>query len=145
MPQSLENVIKKRVEFLTGYQDAAYAASYEALVAEVPAKETALGLGNKLSTAVAKSLFKLMSYKDEYEVARLYTDGRFVEQLKSQFEGDFSLKFNLAPPLFAKKDAKGHLVKAEYGSWMWKAFTLLAKFKGLRGGTFDIFGSELHR
>jgi indolepyruvate ferredoxin oxidoreductase len=140
MPQSLETVIKKRVEFLTGYQDAAYAASYEALVAEVRAKETSLGLGNKLSTAVAKSLFKLMSYKDEYEVARLYTDGRFVEQLKTQFEGDFSLKFNLAPPLFAKKDAKGHLVKAEYGSWMWKAFQLLAKFKGLRGGAFDIFG-----
>ncbi|MYN05252.1 indolepyruvate ferredoxin oxidoreductase family protein [Pseudoduganella sp. DS3] len=140
MPQSLENVIKKRVEFLTAYQDAAYAASYETLVAEVRAKETALGLGNKLSMAVAKSLFKLMSYKDEYEVARLYTDGRFVEQLKSQFEGDFSLKFNLAPPLLAKKDAKGHLVKAEYGSWMWKAFTLLAKFKGLRGGAFDIFG-----
>ena len=140
MPQSLENVIKKRVEFLTSYQDAAYAATYEALVAEVRAKETSLGLGNKLSTAIAKSLFKLMSYKDEYEVARLYTDGRFVEQLKSQFEGDFSLKFNLAPPLFAKKDAKGHLVKAEYGSWMWKAFQLLARFKGLRGGTFDIFG-----
>ncbi|MCE3264192.1 MAG: indolepyruvate ferredoxin oxidoreductase family protein [Pseudoduganella sp.] len=140
MPQSLENVIKKRVEFLTGYQDAAYAASYEELVQQVRAKEAALGLGNKLSTAVAKSLFKLMAYKDEYEVARLYTDGRFVEQLKSQFEGDFTLKFNLAPPLFAKKDAKGHLVKAEYGSWMWKAFTLLAKFKGLRGGTFDIFG-----
>jgi indolepyruvate ferredoxin oxidoreductase len=140
MPQSLENVIKKRVEFLTGYQDAAYAASYEELVQQVRSKESALGLGNKLSTAVAKSLFKLMAYKDEYEVARLYTDGRFVEQLKSQFEGDFSLKFNLAPPLFAKKDAKGHLVKAEYGSWMWKAFTLLAKFKGLRGGTFDIFG-----
>ena len=140
MPQSLENVIKKRVEFLTGYQDANYAASYEALVAEVRAKESSLGLGNKLSSAVAKSLFKLMSYKDEYEVARLYTDGRFVEQLKTQFEGDFSLKFNLAPPLFAKKDAKGHLVKAEYGSWMWKAFTVLAKFKGLRGGAFDIFG-----
>jgi indolepyruvate ferredoxin oxidoreductase len=140
MPQSLENVIKKRVEFLTGYQDANYAATYEDLVQQVRSKETLLGLGNKLSTAVAKSLFKLMSYKDEYEVARLYTDGRFVEQLKSQFEGDFSLKFNLAPPLFAKKDAKGHLVKAEYGSWMWKAFTLLARFKGLRGGTFDIFG-----
>ncbi len=140
MPQSLETVIKKRVEFLTGYQDAAYAATYEDLVQQVRSKETLLALGNKLSTAVAKSLFKLMSYKDEYEVARLYTDGRFVEQLKTQFEGDFSLKFNLAPPLFAKKDAKGHLVKAEYGSWMWKAFTVLAKFKGLRGGTFDIFG-----
>ena len=82
----------------------------------------------------------LMAYKDEYEVARLYTDGRFVEQLKQQFDGDFSLKFHLAPPLFAKKDAKGHLVKAEFGSWMWSAFKLLAKFKGLRGGAFDVFG-----
>jgi indolepyruvate ferredoxin oxidoreductase len=109
-------------------------------VSQVRAKETALGLGNKLSTAVAKYYFKLMAYKDEYEVARLYTDGRFVEQLKQQFEGSFSVKFNLAPPMFAKKDAKGHLVKAEFGSWMWSAFKLLAKFKGLRGGAFDIFG-----
>ncbi|MYN18721.1 indolepyruvate ferredoxin oxidoreductase family protein [Rugamonas sp. FT107W] len=140
MPQSLENVISKRVEFLTAYQNAAYASSYEQLVSQVRAKETALGLGNKLSTAVAKYAFKLMAYKDEYEVARLYTDGRFVEQLKQQFEGDFSVKFNLAPPMFAKKDAKGHLVKAEFGSWMWSAFKLLAKFKGLRGGAFDIFG-----
>jgi indolepyruvate ferredoxin oxidoreductase len=141
MPQSLENVIKKRVEFLTDYQDAAYAGAYEQLVAQVRARpKRRQGLGNKLSTAVAKYYFKLMAYKDEYEVARLYTDGRFVEQLKSQFEGDFSLKFNLAPPLFAKKDAKGHLVKAEFGSWMWSAFKLLAKFKGLRGGAFDVFG-----
>jgi indolepyruvate ferredoxin oxidoreductase len=140
MPQSLETVIKKRVEFLTGYQDSAYAAVYEDLVNRVRAAETAQGLGNKLSTAVAKYYFKLMAYKDEYEVARLYTDGRFVEQLKTQFEGDFKLKFNLAPPLFAKKNAKGHLVKAEFGSWMWGAFKLLAKLKGLRGGAFDVFG-----
>jgi indolepyruvate ferredoxin oxidoreductase len=86
-----------------------------------------------------------MAYKDEYEVARLYTDGRFVEQLKSQFEGDFKLKFNLAPPLFAKKDAKGHLVKAEFGSWMFGAFKLLAKMKGLRGGAFDVFGYTAER
>jgi indolepyruvate ferredoxin oxidoreductase len=145
MPQSLDNVINKRVEFLTGYQDAAYAATYAELVAQVRAKESGLGLGNKLTTAVAKSLFKLMAYKDEYEVARLYTDGRFVEQLKQQFEGDFSLKFNLAPPLFANKDAKGHLVKAEYGSWMWKAFQLLARCKGLRGGALDIFGYTAER
>ncbi|MFL6673356.1 MAG: DUF6537 domain-containing protein, partial [Massilia sp.] len=140
MPQSLDTIVKKRVDFLAGYQDSAYAAVYQDLVARVRAAETAQGLGNKLSTAVAKYYFKLMAYKDEYEVARLYTDGRFVEQLKSQFEGDFKLKFNLAPPLFAKKDAKGHLVKAEFGSWMWTAFRLLAKFKGLRGGAFDIFG-----
>jgi indolepyruvate ferredoxin oxidoreductase len=78
-------------------------------------------------------------------VARLTTDGRFLEQLKTQFEGDVKLKFNLAPPLFAKKDAKGHLVKAEFGSWMWGVFKLLAKLKGLRGGAFDIFGYTAER
>jgi len=140
MPQSLDTLVAKRMEFLTGYQNAAYADLYSELVAQVRARETALGLGNKLSTAVAKSYFKLMAYKDEYEVARLYTDGRFVEQLQQQFEGNFSVKFNLAPPLFARKDAKGHLVKAEFGSWMWSAFKVLAKLKGLRGGAFDIFG-----
>jgi len=140
MPQSLDTVIKKRVEFLTGYQNAAYAAQYEELIQQVRTKDVSLNLGNKLAMAAAKSLSKLMAYKDEYEVARLYTDGRFVEQLQSQFEGNFSLKFNLAPPLFAKKDAKGHLVKAEFGSWMWSAFKLLAKMKGLRGGALDIFG-----
>ncbi|WP_373989953.1 indolepyruvate ferredoxin oxidoreductase family protein [Duganella sp. BuS-21] len=140
MPQSLDTVINQRVEFLTAYQNAAYAGVYTDLVSQVRARESALGLGNKLSTAVAKYYFKLMAYKDEYEVARLYTDGRFVEQLQQQFEGNFSVKFNLAPPLFAKKDAKGHLVKAEFGSWMWSAFKLLARFKGLRGGAFDIFG-----
>jgi len=145
MPQNLDSIINKRIEFLTGYQDAHYAAEYETLVTRVREREQALGLGNKLSMAVAKSLFKLMAYKDEYEVARLYTDGRFVEQLKTQFEGDFTLKFNLAPPLFAKKDAKGHLVKAEFGSWMWGAFKLLAKMKGLRGGAFDIFGYTAER
>jgi indolepyruvate ferredoxin oxidoreductase len=140
MPVSLDNVINKRVEFLSAYQDGAYAAQYGQLVARVRAAESAQGLGNKLTTAVAKYYFKLMAYKDEYEVARLYTDGQFALQLQSQFEGNFSVKFNLAPPLWSKKDAKGHLVKAEFGSWMWSAFKLLAKLKGLRGGAFDIFG-----
>ncbi|PJC95792.1 indolepyruvate ferredoxin oxidoreductase [Janthinobacterium sp. BJB1] len=145
MPQSLDSVIKKRVEFLTAYQNAAYADGYLTLVKQVRDRENTLGLGQKLSTAVAKSYFKLLAYKDEYEVARLYTDGRFVEQLQQQFEGNFSVKFNLAPPLFAKKDAKGHLVKAEFGSWMWRAFQLLAKAKGLRGGSFDVFGYTAER
>jgi indolepyruvate ferredoxin oxidoreductase len=140
MPQSLDSIINQRVDFLTAYQDAAYAGTYSELVSQVRAKESELGLGHQLSTAVAKYYFKLMAYKDEYEVARLYTDGRFVEQLQQQFEGNFSVKFNLAPPLFARKDAKGHLVKAEFGSWMWSAFRLLAKLKGLRGGAFDVFG-----
>jgi indolepyruvate ferredoxin oxidoreductase len=145
MPQSLDSVIKKRVEFLTAYQNAAYADGYLTLVKQVRDRENTLGLGQKLSMAVAKNYFKLLAYKDEYEVARLYTDGRFVEQLQQQFEGNFSVKFNLAPPLFAKKDAKGHLVKAEFGSWMWRAFQLLAKAKGLRGGTFDVFGYTAER
>jgi indolepyruvate ferredoxin oxidoreductase len=145
MPQSLDSVIAKRVDFLTGYQDSAYAAVYQQLVARVREAEAAQGLGNKLSTAVAKYYFKLMAYKDEYEVARLYTDGRFVEQLKTQFEGEFTLKFNMAPPLFAKKDAKGRMMKAEFGSWMWSAMKLLARMKGLRGGAFDLFGRTAER
>jgi indolepyruvate ferredoxin oxidoreductase len=144
MPQSLDTLIKRRVAFLTEYQDAAYAAQYEALLAEVRGAEAKIG-GNKLATAVAKYYFKLMAYKDEYEVARLYTDGQFVDKLKQQFEGDFSLKFNLAPPLFSKKDDKGHLIKAQYGSWVWKAFGVLARLKFLRGGTFDVFGYTAER
>ena len=140
MPETLDKLIKRRVAFLTDYQDAAYAESFARFVEQVRAKETALNLGDKLTMAVARNLSKLMAYKDEYEVARLYTDGRFVEQLKQQFEGDFSLSFNLAPPLFSKKDAQGRLVKAKYGSWMMSAFKVLAKFKGLRGGSFDVFG-----
>ena len=145
MPQSLDKLINRRIDALTAYQDAAYAQRYATLVTQVRKIETARGLGNALTPAVAQYYFKLMAYKDEYEVARLYTDGRFVEQLKSQFEGDFALKFHLAPPLLAKKDAKGHLVKAEFGSWMWRAFQLLAKLKGLRGGAFDVFGYSEER
>lgn len=140
MPETLDKLIKRRVAFLGEYQDAAYAESFARCVEQVREKEAALNLGDKLTMAVARNLSKLMAYKDEYEVARLYTDGRFVEQLKQQFEGDFSLSFNLAPPLFSKKDAQGRLVKAKYGSWMMSAFKLLAKFKGLRGGSFDVFG-----
>jgi len=81
-----------------------------------------------------------MAYKDEYEVARLYTDGAFRQKLAEQFEGDFTLRFHLAPPLLAKKNAQGELVKQTYGPWMMKAFGLLARLKGLRGTAFDVFG-----
>ncbi|MEC4723260.1 indolepyruvate ferredoxin oxidoreductase family protein [Noviherbaspirillum sp. CPCC 100848] len=145
MPQSLNTLMKRHVAFLTDYQDAAYAARYAELVERVRQAEAQFGQGDKLARAVAKSYFKLMAYKDEYEVARLYTDGRFVEKLKQQFEGDFSLKFNLAPPLLAKKDAKGHLVKAEYGSWVWQGFKLLARLKKLRGTKLDVFGHTAER
>ncbi len=98
-----------------------------------------------LTEAVARYYFKLMAYKDEYEVARLYTSGEFKRRIEQQFEGDYTIHFNLAPPLFAKRDADGHLVKKEYGPWMFTAFGFLAKLKFLRGGALDIFGKTEER
>jgi indolepyruvate ferredoxin oxidoreductase len=86
-----------------------------------------------------------MAYKDEYEVARLYTSGEFQRRIAQQFEGDYKIHFHLAPPLLAKRDAEGRLIKQEYGPWMLKAFGLLAKLKFLRGGTFDVFGRTEER
>jgi indolepyruvate ferredoxin oxidoreductase len=143
--QSLDAIVRKRVEFLTAYQNAAYAARYERFVSTVCKAEATLGKGDVLSRAVANSLFKLMAYKDEYEVARLYTDGEFASRIKAAFDGEFTVKFNLAPPLVAKRDAQGRLVKAQYGSWMWQAFTLLARLKFLRGTALDVFGRTEER
>ena len=135
-------MVQRRVAFLTGYQDAAYAERYRALVERVRKEEQAKGRGlTGLSEAVARYYFKLLAYKDEYEVARLYTDGAFEAKLKAQFEDGYKLKFNLAPPLFSKRDpVTGELQKTEYGPWIWYAFKLLAKLRGLRGSPFDIFG-----
>ena len=100
-----------------------------------------LSKSGEFTKAVARGFARLMAYKDEYEVARLYTDGNFIEKVNAQFEGDIKVKFNLAPPLFSKRDpVTGHLKKKEFGSWMMSAFKVLAKFKSLRGTTFDIFG-----
>ena len=98
-----------------------------------------------LTEAVARSLFKLMAYKDEYEVARLYTSGEFRRRLEQQFEGDYTLHFHLAPPLLAKKNTKGELQKREYGPWVFKAFGVLAKLRGLRGTPLDVFGYTAER
>ena len=93
-----------------------------------------------------RSLHKLMAYKDEYEVARLYSDGSFRERLAAQFEGDYRLQFHLAPPLLAERDARtGHLKKRVFGSWMLPAFALLARLKFLRGTAFDVFGYSNER
>jgi indolepyruvate ferredoxin oxidoreductase len=140
LPQSLDAIVRKRVAFLTNYQDAAYAARYEAFVDKVRLAEATLVKGDALAKAVAKSLFKLMAYKDEYEVARLYADPDFKARLEANFEGDYTVKFNLAPPLLAKRDAQGRLVKTQYGPWMWHAFKLLAWLKFLRGTALDVFG-----
>jgi indolepyruvate ferredoxin oxidoreductase len=141
---SLDEIVGKRVDFLTAYQDAAYAAQYRAFVDKVRAAEAPLG-GSALAEAVARYLFKLMAYKDEYEVARLHTDRAFTDRIASMFEGEYKLVHHLAPPAIAKKDAQGHLVKEPFGPWMRSAFALLAKFKGLRGTAFDPFGRTPER
>jgi len=145
LPQSLEKLVERRVAFLTAYQNAAYAQRYRQLVERVRDAAAKGGFDDSLAKAVAKYLFKLMAYKDEYEVARLYSDPAFEQQLRNTFDGDFSIKYNLAPPLLAKRDAKGHLVKSEYGAWMKYAFRLLAPFKWLRNTAFDPFGYTAER
>jgi indolepyruvate ferredoxin oxidoreductase len=146
LSKTLDERISRRVAFLTDYQNAAYAGEYQALVEKVRSAEQQKAPGSSaLTEAVARYAFKLMAYKDEYEVARLHTSPEFRRQIEQTFEGKFSLHFHLAPPLLAKKDSHGHLVKAEYGSWMYKAFGLLAKFKGLRGSALDIFGYTAER
>ncbi|CAM2194726.1 indolepyruvate ferredoxin oxidoreductase [Paraburkholderia kururiensis] len=147
-PKSLDTLIERRTAFLTAYQNAAYAARYRRLVDEVRAAETTLDAGDAqmpLTEAVAKNLHKLMAYKDEYEVARLYADPAFVEKLKQNFEGDWKLNFYLAPPSFSKKDASGHLVKKQYGPWVLPAMRMLAKLRVLRGTALDPFGRTEER
>jgi indolepyruvate ferredoxin oxidoreductase len=142
---SLDELVKKRVDFLTGYQDAAYAAAYQAFVDRVRAAEGPLNQGTALTEAVARYLFKLMAYKDEYEVARLHTDPAFLAKIEGMFEGDYKLVHHLAPPLTAKRNEKGELQKRPFGPWMRSAFGLLAKLKGLRGGVLDVFGKTEER
>ncbi len=146
--QSLDEVIDRRVAFLTDYQDAAYATRYRSLVDKVRKVEAAAKLSNStaLTEAVARYYFKLLAIKDEYEVARLYSTDEFTEKLRQQFEGDFKLSVHLAPPIMAARDPEtGQLKKREYGPWILQAFKLLSKFKGLRGGRFDIFGRTAER
>jgi indolepyruvate ferredoxin oxidoreductase len=150
---SVDELVAKRVEFLTGYQNAAYAASYASFVDSVRRAESAMAQTAEsakredlpLTQAVARCLFKLMAYKDEYEVARLHTDTAFLAKVNSQFEGDFTLNYHLAPPLLAKTNAAGELQKQRYGAWMQTAFRLLAPLKVLRGGPLDIFGYSEER
>jgi indolepyruvate ferredoxin oxidoreductase len=140
LPRTLDEIVAARMQHLTGYQNAALAERYKALVDRVHAAEQKTGKTG-LAEAVARNYAKLLAYKDEYEVARLYAEAGFQAGLASQFEGDYSLKFHLAPPLFASRDPKtGHLVKQEFGSWMLPVFRVLAKLRFLRGSALDPFG-----
>ena len=138
--------MKRRVEFLTAYQNAAYAEQYKSFVAKVQQSESSLVVGKtSLTEAVARYLFKLMAYKDEYEVARLHTDKSFLDRVNGMFEGDFKLNYHLAPPINGKKNAKGELQKQKFGPAMLTGFRFLAKLKGLRGTAFDVFGRSEER
>jgi indolepyruvate ferredoxin oxidoreductase len=145
--ETLDEIIERRSEFLTGYQNRAYADDYRRTVEHVRKTEAAKIKGSTaLTEAVARYLFKLMAYKDEYEVARLYTDGRFTQALAKTFKGDAKLTFHLAPPILARLDpVTGEPRKRKFGPWIFPVFKLLARLKGLRGTPFDIFGRTTER
>jgi indolepyruvate ferredoxin oxidoreductase len=145
--ESLDALIARSVAHLTDYQHAAYARRYEQFVARVREREAALGAQASLpfTTAVARSLLKLMAYKDEYEVARLYTDGRFRKQLQQQFEGDVALEFYMAPPFLSRPKNGQTPRKVRLGGWMEPAMRLLAAGRALRGGVLDVFGRTQER
>ncbi len=134
-----------RRAFLAQYQNEAYARRYQDLVDQVAAAEQAATGTTRLAEAVARYYFKLMAYKDEYEVARLYSDGEFLKRIDAQFEGDWKLNFHLAPPLFSKRDSEGHLVKRRYGPATLRLFGALARLRFLRGTAFDVFGYTAER
>jgi indolepyruvate ferredoxin oxidoreductase len=142
--ETLETIIARRVEFLTAYQNAAYANRYRDFVEKVRAAEVPLGRST-LAEAVARNLFKLMAYKDEYEVARLHAETGFRERIAGMFEGDYQVHYHLAPPLFAKRNEKGELQKSKYGPATFAAFRILARLRGVRGTALDIFGRTEER
>ena len=145
--ETLESVIERRAAFLADYQDAAYAGRYRAFVERVQAAERSRAKGMRgLAEAVARGYFKLLAYKDEYEVARLHAAPEFRRRIEAAFEGDYTLEFHLAPPLFARRDPEtGEPRKARYGPWMMRVFAVLARFKGLRGTMLDPFGYTQER
>jgi indolepyruvate ferredoxin oxidoreductase len=142
---TLDEVIARRASFLTDYQDAAYAERYRLQVEKVRAAEATIN-SSQLTEAVARNLFKLMAIKDEYEVARLYAETDFVQKISEGFEGDYTLRFHLAPPLLARPDPKtGRVKKMAFGPWMLTAFKWLAKARRYRGSRWDVFGRSDER
>lgn len=143
--ETLDQLINRRADFLTAYQDRAYATHYRTLVANVRNAEANLN-SEALTEAVARALFKLMAYKDEYEVARLHMQGGFLDALKGEFEGDFSIQYHLAPPFLpSRRDARGRPRKRAFGQWIQTPLAMLARMKGLRGTPFDPFGYTAER
>ncbi len=139
--ESLETAVARRITFLTDYQDAKLAERYAKLVGRVRAAERAVGGGEDLTAAVARAYFKLLAYKDEYEVARLYLESGFLDAIKQDFGRGARIRFHLAPPLLSRKrDARGRPLKKTFGRWMVPVFGVLARLKRLRGTRLDVFG-----
>lgn len=145
--QTLDARIEKRATYLRAYQNDAYAKRYTDLVEKVRGHEISVGASTlDVTEAVAHSYHKLLAYKDEYEVARLYTNGDFLANLRAQFGGDYKLQFHMAPPIMESEDpATGRPKKRAFGPWMLSALGVLAKFKFLRGTAFDPFGYHRDR
>jgi len=144
--ETLDKTIERRSEFLVGYQNDALANRYRDLVERVRTTEAAVSSGDALSRAAARVYFKLLSYKDEYEVARLHTRDDFLASIATEFGAKAKLRFHLAPPVLnGKRDARGRPVKKEFGAWMLPVFRLLAALRGLRGTAFDVFGYTSER
>ena len=145
-PSTVDALIDHRSRLLREYQNAAYSQRYRNLVETVRRAESALaGSADAFALAVARNAAKLMAYKDEYEVARLYTDGRFAEQLRSEFQGKLKIQVHLAPPIFTRRDPSGEPKKRAFGPWILKAMRVLAKMKFLRGTPLDPFGRLAER
>src|SRR5438128_1211524 len=143
---TLDEIITHRTGMLTDYQSSRLAKRYRKLVDQVRDAAARGDYGDALPRAVAINYAKLLAYKDEYEVARLYTDGNFEKQLRDQFEGEFKFSFNLAPPILGGSvDALGRPKKRAFGSWMMSVFRILAKFRFLRGTALDVFGYSADR
>jgi indolepyruvate ferredoxin oxidoreductase len=144
--ESLDTVIQRRADFLLDYQDQSLADRYTALITRIRSAEHDAGGDMTLTDAVARSYFKLLSYKDEYEVARLHTQTGFIESIRRDFGDQARLRFHLAPPLLnGRRDARGRPRKKEFGAWMIPAFRMLAKLRRLRGSKFDLFGYTAER
>jgi indolepyruvate ferredoxin oxidoreductase len=141
----LQELVARHGEFLSRYQDAGYARSYTELVERVRSEELRVHGGDRLARAVAANLFKLMAIKDEYEVARLFTDGAFQRHLHLEFEGVGRLRYHMAPPLLGKRDAQGQPVKQAFGPWLKPLLHVLASAKWLRATRFDPFGRTHER
>lgn len=143
----VKRIVEIRVADLIEYQDADYARRYAAKIKSVIETEKRVSPeSTALSEAAARYFYKLMAYKDEYEVGRLHSSPEFKAELEAMFPNGYSIEYNLAPPMFSKRDPEtGELIKKKYGPWVLKAFGYLARMKGLRGGALDIFGKTEER